>query len=331
MASMWASVASLGKRLIGDPDVTFGYATSMRVVIRDKRLGFLHAFLTLVILIYIFVYQIGFLQQFRKEGGIIGTARMQLQQPTLQYRTPAPAFCLGVNASTATNADQYEFPAPGQYVYTGPFGNDVSDQGQCAFLDARFAVTDPLENGALFLPTRVSVIEELASPLPQCALQGSYDCGWTTLSERLQYVPDPEWFTLFVDHSFSALLGSLSRSSSEMSGYMVDPNGNKIDPCDAYTRRGRVCPSYIAVGRDGLPDIFAVQSLLDAVGINSLDEVGGARGGQANETLRYAGLVILLSISYSNFYLPATFGGSTLLGTNSFNGSRAEYNYRVSM
>lgn len=112
---------------------------------------------------------------------------------------------------------------------------------------------------------------------------------------------------------------------------MVDELGAKIDPCAAYASRGRACPSFIKVGVDGFPDIIALQSLLDAVGVNSLDEIGGQRGGVANETLRFSGVIILLSISYSNFYLPATFGGSTLLGTNSLNGSRAEYSYRVSM
>lgn len=330
-----AACCGLGEfvaRLVGDPDKTFGYSTLSRTIIRDKRLGFLNAFLTLCILVYVFVYQIAYVQQYRKEGGIIGTARMQLQAPAA--RTAQPAFCAGVNASTVSNntAGYYSFPGAGLYAYAGPNGGAIPAlQGTCAFMDARDAVTDPLENNALLLPTRVTISQEQVQPMPRCERLGYADCEWVTTASEVQYVPDAEFFTLLVDHSFSALLGSISRSSSQMAGYMVDPNGNRIDPCDAYTRRGMACPSFIAVGVQDKEDIFALQSLLDAVGIASLDEAGGERGGLGNETLRYSGLVLLLSISYSNFFLPATFGGSTLLGTNSFNGSLAQYSYRVSM
>ena len=329
--TVFAACVRSARVAIGDPDVTFGYATSSKVIIRDKRLGFLYYFLTLCILIWIGVYQLRYLQQYRKEAGVIATARTQLQAPS--NRTLAPAFCLGVNASTPpSDASSYVFPEPGLYTYTGASGDGLkSPQGGCTYLDARFAVSDPLENGALLLPTRVSIIEEVASPLPACAQLGQSTCTFSVLQTSLTYVPDAEWFTLLVDHSFSALLGSMSKSSSQMEGSMVDTQGRTIDPCDAYTSRGRVCPDFVAVGRAGSPDIFPLQSLLDAVGLRSLDEVGGERGGRSNETLRFSGLILLLSISYSNYFLPATFGGSTLLGTNSFEPSLAKYSYRVSV
>jgi hypothetical protein len=332
MAACCGRLGSFTAAVIGDPDKTFGYSTISRTIIRDKRLGFLHAFLTLCILIYVFVYQIAYVQQFRKEGGIIGTARMQLQAPGA--RTVQPAFCAGVNSSTVTNNSRsyYSFPAPGSYAYTGPNGGPASlSQGACAFMDARDAVTDPLENNALVLPTRITISQEQVQPMPRCERLGFADCEWATVATELQYIPDVEFFTLLIEHSFSALLGTVSRSSTQMAGYMVDPSGNRVDPCDAYTQRGMACPSFIRVGVENQQDILALQSLLDAVGIRSLDEVGGERGGLGNETLRYSGLVLLLSISYSNYYLPATFGGSTLLGTNSLNDSRVDYSYRVSM
>lgn len=45
------------------------YVTPGRVIIRDKRLGFLHLFLTMAILLYIGVYQLLYLQVYRKEVG----------------------------------------------------------------------------------------------------------------------------------------------------------------------------------------------------------------------------------------------------------------------
>lgn len=332
MAACCGRLGSFTAAVIGDPDKTFGYSTLSRTIIRDKRLGFLHAFLTLCILIYVFVYQIAYVQQWRKEGGIIGTTRMQLQAP--DARTTQPAFCAGVNSTTVSNntAGYYGFPAPGLYNYTGPNGGPATlRQGACAYMDARDAVTDPLENNALVLPTRITISQEQVQPMPRCERLAFADCEWVTVASELQYIPDVEFFTLLIEHSFSALLGTASRSSIQMAGYMVDPNGNRIDPCSAYTQRGMACPPNITIGVEGKQDIFALQSLLDAVGIASLDEVGGGRGGLGDETLRYSGLVLLLSISYSNYYLPATFGGSALLGTNSLNDSRVDYSYRVSV
>ena len=45
------------------------YVTPGRVIIRDKRLGFLHLFLTMAILLYIGVYQLLYQQVYRKEVG----------------------------------------------------------------------------------------------------------------------------------------------------------------------------------------------------------------------------------------------------------------------
>jgi hypothetical protein len=193
MGAVLSRATSMAAAAIGDPDVTFGYSTVQKVTIRDKRLGLLYYFFVFVILLYVFVYQVGFQQVYRKEGGIVGTARMQLQQPTLQYRTPAPAFCTGVNASTVTNGAGYTFPLPGYYAYQGGV---PMEQGVCQYLDSRFAIADPLENGALLLPTRTTLITEVATPLPQCAASGQYDCGWNTVSEQLTFIPDAEWFTL---------------------------------------------------------------------------------------------------------------------------------------
>ena len=44
--------------------------------------------------------------------------------------------------------------------------------------------------------------------------------------------------------------------------------------------------------------------------------------------LRYSGLVILLQLSYTNYYLWSYFGGTSLLGTGSWNGSRVDYFYQ---
>ena len=314
-------------RVFGDPDRTFGYTTTARVIIRDKRLGVLHGVLTFLISVYIFVYQIGFLQQFRKEGGVSGSARLQLKAPADDYRTADPPFCVGANTTTQL----YAFPQRGYYVYTGG-GGGIEPQGRCPYLDEISTIYDPLENGALLLPTRITITNEVLWPQPQCSRGGQRGCSWANISEELVYLPDVEFSTLKVDHTFTALLGSLSRSSIDMTGRMIGPEGQTIHACDAYTRRGMACPPFISIGQPGRHDIFSIQSLLDAVGIASLDEVGGGIAGLDDGTLRYGGFVVLLSITYSNYFLPDTFGlrHALAFGTSSFDDNSVSYVYRVS-
>ena len=76
---------------------------------------------------------------------------------------------------------------------------------------------------------------------------------------------------------------------------------------------------------------FPLQTLLDAAGIGSLDSAGGDIGGRANQTLRYAGIVVLLQLTYSNYYLPPLGGGLSSQGTGSFNGSQVRYSYSVTV
>ena len=141
------------------------------------------------------------------------------------------------------------------------------------------------------------------------------NCTWATVASEYQYIPDVEFFTLLADHSFASVSGRLSRSSTQLSGAILDTSGRAVDPCAPYARNGFACPSFITVGAAGQEDIFSIWTLLDAAGVGSLDDDGGDGGGRANETMRSSGIVMLLQISYTNYFLTTVIGGATLPGT----------------
>jgi hypothetical protein len=58
----------------------------------------------------------------------------------------------------------------------------------------------------------------------------------------------------------------------------------------------------VGVGIAGRKDIVAVKTLLNAAGIPSLDVVAGTDNDLSNETMRFAGNIIVINIEYSNFF-----------------------------
>lgn len=81
-----------------------------------------------------------------------------------------------------------------------------------------------------------------------------------------------------------------------------DTNGNQVDPCQPYKRRGKTCPDYIRVGRQEEYDIMPMVSLLEAAGIDSLDAAAGDVGVIQTETLRVSGIVLLVEVTYDNYF-----------------------------
>jgi hypothetical protein len=115
-------------------------------------------------------------------------------------------------------------------------------------------------------------------------------------------------FTLLIDHSFTVQTAGVARASMEMEGVLLDRNAQPMDPCEAYRQarfNGAPCPTFIGVGNrsTGFNDIIAMRTLLNAAGIETLDEVAGRTSALSVETRRHAGVVLVLNIVYTNFLL----------------------------
>lgn len=138
------------------------------------------------------------------------------------------------------------------------------------------AIPDPFAS-PIMLPTRITTTSQSLEPAALCVSVNTSNCSWVnTSTDTIVYVADTELFTVFIDHAFSSTVG-LGQSGRNMQGTLlgpVDPRTGQyptIDPCAAYVRRGLQCPSYVKLGVGGAQDIVAVDTLLEAAGVTSID------------------------------------------------------------
>jgi hypothetical protein len=239
-----------------------------------------------------------------------------------RYANQAPPYCLG---STNT-AGGYSFPSAETYIHEP---NGISQpQAQCLYLDAYDAVSDPLEESSVFVPTRMTITKQLLSPQPNCSLDQHSYCTWGNVYTNLTYLADVDMFTLNVDHSFSSTTG-ISKSAVQMQGYLLNQQDEKMNACTGYDAFAAGCPSFIRVGVKGSTDILSLKTILLAGGLNNLDQIASPTfAALSTQTYRYAGLVVVLNIMYSNYMLGAS---STDLGTGILNDDTVFYYYKVSI
>ena len=253
MGMSFKNVRDTVKGYVGDWDTALSYRSAQFVDLRDWRLGTLSLLLRLGIFCYVIIYQIVFQQRYSIDSGIIGTVRMSMLEPEQKYRAASPPYCLGVNSSSDP---AYTFPSPGTYAYQG---SSPAPQGICRYLDATYAVPDPLETSALLLSSRIVVTPEAVQPAASCSGLSFPVCTWSPLSSELQYIPDVNMFTLMLEHSMAATTGKLARSSVQLNGVMLDANGKPLNPCSPYDRLNVACPAYVNIGALGQNDIFPIQ------------------------------------------------------------------------
>jgi len=283
-----------------DLDEHLAYEVPRVVKIKDFRLTALKWLVLLGAMGYVIVYNFLILKAYLKPGTIVGITRLQAKAPAPLYQEPSPAFCSG---TTAAPSFRYSVGS-GQYTWLGPGSLGPQAQRPCLYLDALSLVPAPLEAGRVFLPTRITVSNQ-SSSCGAAADQAS--CTYATVGPSQTYfVPNIEFFTLWLDHSVAAPDLGLSWSNKNMLGKLLDRGGKEVDVCEDYVRLQLPCPAasasggYISMGKPQFKDIVSVRSLLRAAGIESLDQVGGGNSPQS-ETHRYAGLALVVSVSYSNY------------------------------
>lgn len=262
------------------------YATSRLVILRDWRLGVLNITLIIAILSYVIIFTVIVQQRYRRLAvDIVGSTRLQLRPPAAAYALPASAL---------------------PYCGTGhAVGSDgfVYAQAPCRWLDQFDAVSPFLEPSALFVSTRISMAN-YSSPNASSAA-----CGGASLAPTCGFAPAPdaaetffvaqiELFTLLIDHTMSSASLHLALAASEMPGRIVDSSDSALNACDDYAQLGLACDPGVKVGQVGIgADVLPLRTLLRAAGAPSLDVLAAG----LNETLRYAGTVLVLNIEYGNF------------------------------
>eukprot|EP00008_Paramoeba_atlantica_P003002 CAMPEP_0201488856 /NCGR_PEP_ID=MMETSP0151_2-20130828/19886_1 /ASSEMBLY_ACC=CAM_ASM_000257 /TAXON_ID=200890 /ORGANISM="Paramoeba atlantica, Strain 621/1 / CCAP 1560/9" /LENGTH=382 /DNA_ID=CAMNT_0047874245 /DNA_START=96 /DNA_END=1244 /DNA_ORIENTATION=+ len=251
------------------------YQTPRVAKIKDRRLGLLwYGGCSLVIL-----YIVGYAYLFEKEY-------LLLEPPLGAVRTSAMSP-RDVNSS-------YENPTPDQLPYCRVPGRD-SFNGfptyPCLYFDQDLAVFPIGEDSAISLSTRLTndTVE-----LEGCTAFDS-NCPWTPVDDEADnFIANVENFTIMIEHSFTATeVGYTMKSSTDLSGRIVNRKGKKMET-----------PSPNRVGEKGETDIMTVSLLLEAAGIDSLDDESLAT---ENRSIRDDGIVILVFITYSNTFTYNTY------------------------
>jgi hypothetical protein len=260
-----------------DLDTLFGYKTVRHVNIRDRRLGLLYVGLSTIAFAYVLGYNLIYNQLYRKTGDVIGTATLSLGPG---YRVVPPA-----NTSYCGTGPGAVFPAPGGI----PFPRQ-----QCRFLDSMDNVFPTGEDSAIFVATAIT---ETNQTLPQgCAGQPDPSCAYSNTGNISYFVGEVEWQLLRLTSVITVPALGLSASNIQMKGTLQDEAGQVFNPCDDYPEGG--CPPSVEFGEPNVGIVLPLQTLLRVAGIPSLDVAGP----NADVTFRSAGLILLISVDYSNFY-----------------------------
>ena len=218
----------------------------------------------------------------------MGTVRLQLQSPDAKFYRADRPYC----------GDSGYFPGS---------GGRPAGKHPCIFWDQYDAVYPPVESTATFLTTRVS--RTVSQRPASCAEMQFANCSYTPVAPKTAYfISDPTFFTLFIDHTMNVPTLQLSASATSMHGALTGGKGRVgneagLDPCAPYNDWGFECPPFISLGDPGRTDIITIASLLRAAGTNLSDFASADPANSLyNETKRYAGVVLLVSIEYDNFF-----------------------------
>jgi hypothetical protein len=239
-----------------DLDNIFGYYTVKYAKIKDRRLGIIQKALMLAILVKIGVLTILCSCQHLLNVPVIGSARANAQQPTVNACNPMKpdcmsdftpmselAYCSQFDPSTASKAagDPEE---DGKAADSRRLQDAArkSPQAECEYWDAP-AMTrgrSPVP-GTLFIPTRITSIKQAVGCQPEES--NGYTCGtkpWVHAPgsdddiTRTIMVADMERFTVLINQAFTADV-----PGHDVSGRASDSQGfikGRPDLVDFYTQ-----------------------------------------------------------------------------------------------
>eukprot|EP00727_Mastigamoeba_balamuthi_P001432 m51a1_g11286 putative p2x receptor (291) ;mRNA; r:30589-31959 len=242
-------------------DDLLSYETVHVVRIRDKRLAVLHYLCMLSVLLYIGLYTIFWQKRY-----------LLLEQPSGTVR---------VNAlKPASYVPMAELP----YCSQSAGANRSGWVHECTLWDEAMAVYPTGQDSEFTLTTRATTSRQA---LDGCELTED-NCSFVPQArDVVNFVADVEHFTLLIDHSFFAHQVGIQANARDIVGVLRDCHGKEMKVSG---------PNQIGV--KGEYDILEVQKILEAAGISTFDQISTASPG--NVSMRYDGIVVMISIEYSN-------------------------------
>jgi len=196
------------------PDEVLAYQTLKIVKIKDYRLGGLYYTFIFLILCWVVGYQILYSNDHFEKLDVSGTARITIQQPTVDHCNPQDADC------------KSDFRNLTELRYCKEFAGKHSlaagvKQHHCTFSDKHSMNPLGLATGALLVPTRIDTTVQSKGCEPSAENAFSCDNEWNIKeSSGVVYVADIERSTLMLAHSYGR--GDIQGNSpSTMGSYLL--------------------------------------------------------------------------------------------------------------
>lgn len=281
-----------------DIDDLFSYSTVKIVSIKDRRLGLLHYFFVLLILAYVVGWTLVYQKRYLLLERPIGTVRLSLLEPVDWWNRPQPSALPYCAAAAASEAEANNFTA---------------HKLPCRYWDAVQTLYPAVEASSMFVSTRVTMVSQTLVNAANPSAGGcdermaTPNCVYDNGTSETFFVAQPEDFTVMVDHSAFAPLVGVQVEATDLAGRLLNSTGGRINV---------TAPEF--VGKRGFADILRIGTLLRAAGVDDLDAETDFRSRKPNataESFRYAGLQLLVFVTYSN--------------TETFNLSDVSYTYEV--
>ncbi|KAK5577333.1 hypothetical protein RB653_002274 [Dictyostelium firmibasis] len=240
-----------------DWDSLLAYNTIKIVRIRDKRLGILHLIFMVGIVLYVVAYSAIYKKGYLSIEEPVGSIRTSLWSPEI-FKNNEP-YCK--NSSESYQYTKLECLYYDDALVAYPIGDDVG-----------FTAT-----------TRMKISEQKAN----CSFSDP-TCKFKTINQTNVYMADIESFTILIDHTMYAPSSGIQYNGGDLSGYVLDQDGNEI----------QINETINVIGIEGRPDILQLGKLLEFGGV-SLDDPSMIN---SSNPIRYDGCVLFVFIEYSNTF-----------------------------
>lgn len=205
-------------------DDLLSYSTAKVVVIRDRRLGCLYYTITFIIIAYIVVFQILFLNQHYPLKDVTGTSRVIIQQPTKNDCDPNVKGC----ESDYLTLEQIPYCRE----FIGKQTLRSTYRQPCVFADKHSIAPTGMLTNHLLVPTMVESTVENKGCEPSNANGHACTNEYEMNGEKTTvFVADIEHYTVLISHTFTRI--TQSGTSNTVQGYYLECDRSEEKETDA--------------------------------------------------------------------------------------------------
>jgi hypothetical protein len=259
-----------------DPDDVFAYSTPKVTRIRSWQLGVISYSLKLLILFYIVGFNLLYMRNYMKwmpiDGGSVLSSIYTIKPNGM------PHYCCQCDSVTGVPVDP----------------STCTEGKACCLLSDPNVPTSISPRESVTSPDSVSFVTRFNYQRTDtyCATQGSVfpisdDCVQTAVKSKPFFVGGVESYSIGLQHGVASVTFANVVTNNNMVGALLDQYGNVIKTFDDTPNGNRV---------DGF-DVFSVQDVLTACGIQTLDERSNRT--TTDHSLREAGFTVLFYIEYT--------------------------------